>query len=211
MPADDQLAERSGVDDGVVLAYPAARPVPGGQALGPRARLRSGTVLYEGSQIGSDFETGHHVVVREGSLIGDGVSIWSNTLVDYGCRIGHRVKIHCNCYIAQFTEIEDDAFLAPGVTLANDIYPGSPESAEHMAGPFIGRGAQIGVNVTILPLVSIGAGALIGAGAVVTKDIPAGAVAYGCPAAVSGRREDRMLGADHIARARAVRERTTGL
>ena len=67
--------------------------------------------------------------------IGDDVSIWSNTVVDYGCRIGSRVKIHCNCYVAQYTELEDDVFLAPGVTIANDLYPGDERSAELMAGP----------------------------------------------------------------------------
>ena len=104
--------------------------------------------------------------------------------MDYSCRIGDGVKIHCNCYIAQYTELEDDVFLAPGVTIANDLYPGDERSAELMAGPRIGAGAQIGVNVTILPYVRIGPGALIGAGSVVTRDVPAGAVAFGNPAAV---------------------------
>ena len=94
--------------------------------------------------------------------------------MDYGCRVGDRVKIHCNCYIAQYTELDDDVFLAPGVTIANDLYPGDERSAGLMAGPRIGAGAQIGVNVTILPFVRIGAGALIGAGSVVTRDVPAG-------------------------------------
>jgi acetyltransferase-like isoleucine patch superfamily enzyme len=127
-------------------------------------------------------QTGHGVVVREACEIGDDVSIWSNAVVDYGCRIGDRVKIHCNCYVAQFTELGDDVFLAPGVTFANDLYPGDHRSAELMAGPKIGSGAQIGVNVTILPFVRIGAGALIGAGSVVTRDIPSAVVAFGNPA-----------------------------
>ena len=92
-------------------------------------------------------------------MIGDDVSIWSNTVVDYGCRIGDRVKIHSNCYIAQYTEIGDDAFLAPGVTIANDLYPGQAATRrELMSGPSIGAGAQIGVNVTVLPYVRIGDG-----------------------------------------------------
>ena len=147
--------------------------------VGDGARLRTGTVLYVGSRIGRNFETGHHVVVREQNRIGNDVSVWSDTVVDYGCVIGHRVKIHSNCYIAQFTEIEDDAFLAPGVTIANDLYPGSRISAEQMRGPLIAAGAQIGVNVTILPYVRIGAGAIIGAGSTVTRDIPDRTIAYG--------------------------------
>jgi acetyltransferase-like isoleucine patch superfamily enzyme len=127
-------------------------------------------------------QTGHGVVIREGCQVGDDVSVWSNSVVDYGCRLGDRVKIHCNCYVAQYSELEDDVFLAPGVTIANDLYPGNSRSAELMAGPRIGAGAQIGVNVTILPFVRIGAGALIGAGSVVTRDIPAAVVAFGNPA-----------------------------
>jgi acetyltransferase-like isoleucine patch superfamily enzyme len=171
-------------DHGVLIGYPAERGDGGPLVLGAGARLRSGTVLYDGTTIGRGLQTGHGVVIREGCQVGDDVSIWSNTVVDYRCRIGHRVKIHCNCYVAQYTELEDDVFLAPGVTIANDLYPGDQRSAQLMAGPRIGAAAQIGVNVTILPFVRIGAGALVGAGSVVTRDIPAGVVAFGNPAVV---------------------------
>jgi acetyltransferase-like isoleucine patch superfamily enzyme len=186
----DAGAAGSMIDAGVRLGYPASRRPGQRLELGSGARLRSGTVLYEASRIGASFETGHGVVVREDCRIGDHVSIWSNTVVDYGCRIGDRVKIHANCYVAQFTVIEDDAFLAPGVTIANDLYPGDEESARLMAGPHIGAGAQIGVNVTILPFVRIGAGALIGSGSVVTRDIEPGMVAYGNPALARRRVAD---------------------
>ena len=169
-------------DQGVVAGYPVSRTDAGPLVLGTGARLRSGTVLYDGSTIGRRLETGHGVVIRESCELGDDVSVWSNSVIDYGCRIGNRVKIHCNCYVAQYTELEDDVFLAPGVTVANDLYPGDPRSAQRMAGPKVGARAQIGVNVTILPFVRIGAGALIGAGSVVTRDIPAAVVAFGNPA-----------------------------
>ena len=166
----------------VRIGYPVTRADVEPLALGPGARLRSGTVLYDGTTIGRCLQTGHGVVIREACTIGDDVSVWSNSVIDYGCRIGNRVKIHCNCYVAQYTELEDDVFLAPGVTIANDLYPGDRRSAQLMAGPKIGAGAQIGVNVTILPFVRIGTGALIGAGSVVTRDIPAEVVAFGNPA-----------------------------
>src|SRR5580658_6649936 len=186
MPGDAR-GPAAGCDLGVVIGYPVTRGDAGALVLGPGARLRSGTVLYDGTTIGRRLQTGHGVVIREGCQIGDDVAIWSNTVVDYRCRIGHRVKIHCNCYVAQYTELEDDVFLAPGVTIANDLYPGDERSARLMAGPRIGAAAQIGVNVTILPFVRIGAASLIGAGSVVTRDIPAGVVAFGNPATV--RRE----------------------
>jgi acetyltransferase-like isoleucine patch superfamily enzyme len=177
-------------DPGVLLGYPSGRAPGARLELGPDARIRSGSVLYGGARIGARFECGHHVVLREDCLVGDDVSVWSNSVVDYGCRLGHRVKIHSNCYVAQFTQLEDDAFLAPGVTIANDLYPGQAASAAVMSGPTIGAGAQVGVNVTILPYVHIGAGALIGAGAVVVHDIPDGCVAYGNPAVVRGQVRD---------------------
>jgi acetyltransferase-like isoleucine patch superfamily enzyme len=189
-------------DDGVLLGYPTQRPVAGATSVGRDARMRSGTVVYQGSRIGDRMETGHHVVIREECLIGDDVSVWSNSVVDYGCRIGDRVKIHANCYVAQYTDIGDDAFMAPGVTIANDLYPGVRASAEVMSGPSIGQGAQLGVNVTVLPFVVIGEGCLVGAGSVVTRDLPPGSVAFGNPATVRGRVEDL---ADISARARGHR------
>lgn len=185
-------------DDGVVVGYPPSRGAARALVLGAGARLRSGTVLYDGSVIGSGLQTGHGVVVREGCVIGDDVAIWTNSVIDYGCRIGSRVKIHCNCYVAQYTELADEVFLAPGVTIANDLYPGDDRSAAVMGGPSIGRAAQIGVNVTILPYVRIGERCLIGAGSVVTRDVRAGHVAYGNPAVERGLVADLPSAADRV-------------
>jgi acetyltransferase-like isoleucine patch superfamily enzyme len=190
MSTDVNVGEGLSADRGVFVGYPGRRSAPPTLRLGVDAVLRSGSVIYLGSRIGDRFETGHHVVVREECEVGDDVSVWSNTVVDYGCRIGNRVKIHANCYVAQYTDIGDDAFMAPGVTIANDLYPGQQASAEVMSGPSIGKGAQLGVNVTVLPYVVIGEGCLVGAGSVVTRDLPPGSVAFGNPATVRGRVED---------------------
>lgn len=173
------------IDDNVRLRYPVERCDVPELVMGDGARLRSGTIIYDGSVIGSGLSTGHNVIVREQCTLGDNVSIWSNTVIDYGCVIGNDVKIHTNIYVAQFTVIEDGAFLAPGVSIANDLYPGSDESADLMRGPHIEAGAQIGVGATLLPYVRIGAGAIVGSGAVVTKDVPPGTVVVGSPARVT--------------------------
>lgn len=158
--------------------------------IGENACIRSNAVIYAGSTIGSHLNTGHNVVIREENRIGDHVSIWGNSTIDYGCIIGNNVKIHTCVYVAQLTVIEDDVFLAPGVIIANDPHPGCPRAPDCMRGPTIKRGAQIGVNVTLLPFITVGAMALIGAGSVVTRDIPPRALAYGNPARVVGTIDD---------------------
>jgi len=179
-----QLGADAIVDEGVLLGYPPGRPGQYAPArIGRGAKLRAGTIVYAGVEIGDDFETGHHAVVREDNRIGSHCTLWNNSTIDYGCVIGDRVRIHCNIYIAQFTTIEDDVFLAPGVTIANDPHP---ICTKCMQGPTIKRGARIGVNVTLLPLITIGENALIGSGSVVTKDVPAGMLAVGNPARIVG-------------------------
>jgi acetyltransferase-like isoleucine patch superfamily enzyme len=181
------LGDGSVVDVGAILGYPAARGKNVGVVtIGEGARIRSGSVIYSGSKIGANLQTGHNVVIREENEIGDDFAVWNNTVIDYGCKIGSHVKIHCNCYVAQFTIIEDEAFMAPGVTIANDLHPGCEKSGECMRGPHIGKGVQIGVNVTLVPMIKIGEHSLIGAGSVVTKDIPPYSLAYGNPARVVG-------------------------
>ena len=180
-----KIGKKKIVEKGVFLGVKPSRKIKKlDLSIGSHAHLRSGTILYLGSRIGNHLETGHNAIIREENLIGEQFSLWSNSIVDYGSKIGNRVKIHCNCYIAQYTTIEDDVFLAPGVIVANDIHPGTPSAVECMRGPTIKRGAQIGCNVTLLPHITIGEYALIGAGSVVTKDIPPYSVVYGNPARV---------------------------
>ena len=176
------LGKDTRVDDGVLLGYLTSRKIQEDSLrIGASGVLRSGTVVYAGSKIGNEFQTGHNVVIRVENSIGDRVWIWSNTVIDYGCVIGNRVRIHSNVYVAQFTVIEDDVFVAPCVAIANDKYPLSNEG---LKGPTIKKGARIGINATLLPGIVIGEGALVGAGSVVTKDVPPYCVVAGNPARV---------------------------
>jgi len=178
-----KLGAGAQLDPGVVLGYQTGRKIASQDlVIGPKAKLRSGTILYAGSRIGARFETGHNVVVREECTLGDKVSVWTGSVIDYGVKLGDGVKVHTNCYVSQGSVLEQDAFLAPGVVLANDLYPGHARSAAVMRGPHIGKGAQLGCNVTVNPFVRIGAGTIVGAGSVVVKDLAPGIVAVGNPA-----------------------------
>lgn len=199
MSPDVELGAAGTIDPGVIVGYEPGRPVDRRLVIGDEHVLRSGTVIYLGSRLGHRFQSGHHVVVREQVEIGDDVSIWTGSVVDYGARIGDGAKIHTGCYVAQHSEIGAGAFLAPGVAFANDLYPGDPDSAELMRGPVIGAGAQLGVNVTVLPYVHIGEGTIVGAGSVVTRDLPAGVIAVGNPARPRGEVEDRVPIRDRVA------------
>lgn len=152
--------------------------------IGGGARIRAGSVIYVGSDIGPGLETGHNAVIREECRIGANLRIWNNATIDYGVTIGSDVKLHCNVYVAQFTVLEDDVFLAPGVTIANDMHPGCSRSYDCMRGPILRRGVQVGVNATILPFVEIGEESLIGSGAVVYQDVPPRSVVVGHPGRV---------------------------
>jgi acetyltransferase-like isoleucine patch superfamily enzyme len=188
MPVEVSLGPDADIDHGVILGYVPGRPGSfGAVRIGKGARVRSGSVIYAAVEIGDDFETGHNAIVREENRIGSHCTLWNNSTIDYGCTIGDRVRIHCNVYIAQFSTLEDDVFLAPGVTIANDPHP---ICTKCMQGPTIRRGARIGVNVTLLPLITIGENALVGAGSVVTSDVPAGMLVAGNPARVLGPVDD---------------------
>ena len=150
--------------------------------IGGGAFIRSHTVIYCGNRIGSNFQTGHGVLLREENEIGDDVSIGSASIVEHHVRIGHRVRLHSNVFVPEFCVLEDDCWLGPHVVLTNAKYPRSPNVKKELAGSYIEQGAKIGANATILPGVRIGRNALIGAGAVVTKDVPAEAVVAGNPA-----------------------------
>lgn len=186
IPSETQAYIKMGNDyhaeENVVVGYKPGRAVDDlTTVLGSGFYLRTGTVIYAGSRIGKRLETGHNVVIREQNIIGDHLSIWNNSVIDYGCKIGHRVRIHNNVYVAQYTTIEDDVFLSPGVTIANDPHP---ICTLCMKGPTIKKGARVGANATLMSHITIGEFALIGAGSTVVDDVPPKSVVVGNPAKV---------------------------
>lgn len=155
--------------------------------IGARALIRSHTVIYAGNRIGDDFQTGHGVLIREENEIGSNVSIGSHTIVEHHVKIGDNVRLHSNVFVPEFSILEDGCWLGPNVVVTNARYPRSRSVQENLRGAHIKRGAKIGANATLLPGVVIGENALVGAGAVVTRDVPAGMVVVGNPARVIKR------------------------
>jgi acetyltransferase-like isoleucine patch superfamily enzyme len=181
-----KLGRNCQIGDFVIIGLPPAGKKDGElrTSIGDNALIRSHTVIYAGNAIGSDFQTGHHVLIREENKIGDKVSIGTNTVVEHHVQIGNGARTQSACFIPEYSVLENEAWLGPNVVLTNARYPRSKNVKKNLRGPVIKQKAKLGANVTVLPGVNIGEDVLIGAGSLVTKNIPAGTVAYGMPAAV---------------------------
>ena len=152
--------------------------------IGPGALIRSHTVIYAGNRIGANFQTGHGVLVREENEIGDNVSIGSHSIVEHHVVIRSGARLHSNVFVPEYSLLEEECWLGPNVVVTNARYPRSRSPKAELRGARIRRGAKIGANATLLPGVTVGENALVGAGAVVVDDVPAGAVVAGNPARV---------------------------
>lgn len=150
--------------------------------IGDRAVIRSHTVIYAGNRIGNDFQTGHKTNIRELNVIGDDVSIGTLSTIEHHIKIGDRVRIHSQAFLPEYAILEPDVWIGPHTVLTNAKFPRHPDAKDELRGPYIEESARIGANVTVLPGVRIGARSLIGAGSVVTTDIPPGIIVIGNPA-----------------------------
>lgn len=146
--------------------------------IGENALIRSGTTIYGDCTIGKNFQTGHNVTVREKAKIGDDVSIGTLSDIQGNCKIGNYVRMHSNVHIGQLSVIDDFVWIFPYVVLTNDPTPPS----ENFVGVHVCKFAIIATNSIIMPGIKIGQDALIGAGAIVTKNVDEYAVAVGNPA-----------------------------
>jgi acetyltransferase-like isoleucine patch superfamily enzyme len=164
-----------------IVGEPFNKDEPPATIIGDNAVIRSHTVIYAGNIIGYGFVTGHGVMIRERNHIGQDVSVGTHSVIERDTWIGNRVRIHSNVFIPEYTYLESDVWIGPNATFTNSKYPHTSFSKEQIIAPYVERGAIIGANATILPGVRIGRCAVIGAGAVVTKDVQPFAVIVGNP------------------------------
>lgn len=148
----------------------------------PRAEIGDGTSIWNQAQVREDVRIGRECILSK------------NVYIDFGVVIGDRVKIQNNCSVYHGAVVEDGAFLGPHVVITNDLYPRAinPDgtlkgNADWEVSPVrICYGASVGAHSVILPGVTVGRYALVGAGSVVTRDVPPHGLVVGNPARLIG-------------------------
>ncbi len=143
-------------------------------------------VVEEGVEIGEGTRIWHFVHVRKGARIGRNCNIGKGVYIDVNVVIGNNVKIQNFVSVYRGVTLEDDVFVGPHATFTNDLYPRSFNEEWEIVPTLVKKGASIGANATIVCGITIGEYAMIGAGAVVTKDVPPFGLVYGNPARLRG-------------------------
>jgi len=164
--------------------------------VGKKAIIRSGSIIYSGSFIGDDFQTGHQVTIREQAQIGNSVSIGTLSDIQGHCKIGNYVRLHSNVHVGMKTVIEDCCWIYPYVVFTNDPTPPSDTEIGVHVHPF----AIIATNSTILPGIDIQSDSLIGAGTIVNRNVEKFQVVVGNPGKPRGDVRDiksRETGESH--------------
>jgi acetyltransferase-like isoleucine patch superfamily enzyme len=153
--------------------------------IGDGTIVSTGAIVFAGSRIGARVILGDQSCVRERVEIGDDVVLGRGSLVENDTTIGAMTKIQADAYITAYSTLEEHVFIAPCVVTTNDNYMGRTEKRfGQVKGPTIRRGARVGGGAILCPAIEIGAEAFVGAGAVVTKDVPPRALVVGNPARV---------------------------
>ena len=145
--------------------------------------ISTGAIVFAGSTLGARVIVGDQACVRERVAVADDVVIGRGALVENDTTIGARTRIQADAYVTAYSTLEEDVFVAPCVVTTNDNFMGRTEKRlELMRGPTIRRGARVGGGAILCPGVEIGEEAFVGAGAVVTRDVPPRKVVVGSPA-----------------------------
>ena len=136
----------------------------------------------QSKQIGKDTNIWQFCVILPNAIIGNNCNICANVFIENDVFVGNNVTVKCGVQLWDGVTVEDDVFIGPNVTFTNDLFPRSKQYPQKFEKTNIKKGASIGANSTILAGITIGENAMIGAGSVVTKDVPANTLWYGNPA-----------------------------
>tara|TARA_B100000989_G_scaffold299054_1_gene292586 strand:+ start:5045 stop:5635 length:591 start_codon:yes stop_codon:yes gene_type:complete len=158
-------------------------------SIGNNSYIRSGTYIYQGNDIGNNFITGNKANIRENNQIGNNVSIGTHSVIEHNVKIGDNVRIHSQVFIPEYSVLEENSWIGPNVVFTNSKFPNRPNSKKNLIGPKIGKFAALGANSTILPSIVIGQHSIVGAGSVVTKNVPDFSIVAGNPAKIIGKVE----------------------
>jgi acetyltransferase-like isoleucine patch superfamily enzyme len=162
--------------------------------LGDGTVVSTGAIVFAGSLVGARVILGDQSCVRERVTIADDVVVGRGSLVENDTTIGSMTRIQADAYITAYSTLEEHVFVAPCVVTTNDNYMGRTEKRFGLLrGPTIRRGARVGGGAILCPGVEIGEEAFVGAGAVVTRDVPPRAVVVGSPARVLREVPDEEL------------------
>ena len=138
----------------------------------------------QSKQIGEGTRVWQYVVILPGAVIGRDGNICSHCFIENQVVVGDRVTVKCGVQLWDGVTLEDDVFVGPNATFTNDREPRSRNASAKLLPTLVKKGASIGANATILPGLTIGEGSMVGAGAVVTKDVPPRTLVVGNPARV---------------------------
>jgi len=141
-------------------------------------------IVETGAVIGKKTRVWAFVHILPGAKIGSACNICDNVFIENDVVIGNRVTVKSGVQLWDGMRLEDDTFIGPNVTFTNDPFPRSKKYPEKFLNTYIRQGASIGANATLLPGIIVGKNAMVGAGAVVTHDVPPNAIVVGNPARI---------------------------